>query len=179
TELINREYNAIKIKLEELTKLVGLDKIEELKKLENENAAIIEELEKLKLNVLNLTHQEKEIKIIIYEKDLYQPNKMLLNNGGIEILKKLSEIFNKYTSRKILISGHSDNIATNNPKYPTNWELSSARASVIARTLINNFKVSANRITVQGLADTKPIASNSTADGRSKNRRIEIIISSY
>jgi hypothetical protein len=60
--------------------------------------------------------------------------------------------------------------------YPSNWELSSARASSIVRHMINNFGISKDRFSALGYADSRPIASNDTEAGRKENRRVEIVI---
>ena len=61
-------------------------------------------------------------------------------------------------------------------RFRTNWDLSAARSAAVADYLLNNSQLSAGRVTVTGFADTKPIDTNDTPLGRSKNRRIEIII---
>ena len=92
--------------------------------------------------------------------------------------KTLDKIANVLTKNKkqIRIEGHSDNIPIKNSKYESNWELSSARASKIANYLIEVKKMDKYRFTVSGLADTKPIGKNSSTEGRSKNRRVDIIV---
>ena len=75
----------------------------------------------------------------------------------------------------VRVVGHSDNVPISTARFPSNWELSRARAASIARELAREMSDS-SRLRVDGLADTQPIASNDTADGRRRNRRIEIIV---
>jgi chemotaxis protein MotB len=107
---------------------------------------------------------------------------LLFDSASAEIKPKskqtLDEIAKVLTKNQkhIRIEGHSDNLPIKNTKYSTNWELSSVRASKIADYLIVNKKLDKKRFTVAGYADIKPIATNSTSQGRAKNRRVDIII---
>ncbi len=92
-------------------------------------------------------------------------------------LKSVGSLINKkFNNRFIRIEGHTDNLAVKSDKYPSNWELSSARASTVVRFLIDKFNFDKNRFTAVGYADTRPISSNASKYGRSKNRRVEIVI---
>lgn len=77
----------------------------------------------------------------------------------------------------ITIEGHTDNVPIAfSERFRSNWDLSAARSASVADYLLNNTDVEDGRVTVTGFADTKPLVSNDTAAGRSKNRRIEVII---
>ncbi len=79
------------------------------------------------------------------------------------------------TDYSLIIEGHTDNLPIHSTQFPSNWELSSARASAVARFFIEkNFPK--ERIQVLGLADTRPIATNDTDKGRRKNRRVVILV---
>jgi chemotaxis protein MotB len=84
-------------------------------------------------------------------------------------LKKISNLIN--------IEGHTDDYPINTPLYPSNWELSSARASSVVRLFIEQ-GVSPSRLKVVGFADQKPLESNLSEKGRSRNRRVSVIIES-
>ena len=91
----------------------------------------------------------------------------------------LNSVGNTVSSSKgeIRIEGHTDNVTViANAKFKSNWDLSGARAGSVADYLIDSSNIKQGRISVQGFADTKPIQSNDSASGRSKNRRIEIIV---
>lgn len=75
----------------------------------------------------------------------------------------------------IVVEGYTDNIPIETPQYPSNWELSAARAASVGRAL-NSFGVSSDRILVTGYGEQYPIADNSTDEGRGENRRVNIII---
>ena len=82
----------------------------------------------------------------------------------------------KFNNHLIKIEGHTDNLPVNSSLYPSNWELSAARSASVARFLISQYNIKSNLFTVIGYGDTKPIDTNSTPQGRDKNRRIEIVI---
>jgi chemotaxis protein MotB len=77
---------------------------------------------------------------------------------------------------QIRLEGHTDNVPINNDRYRNNWELSSARSIAILQLLVDKFTVPPTRLAVSGYADTVPIASNETDEGRARNRRVDVII---
>ncbi|MDD3594546.1 MAG: OmpA family protein [Candidatus Gastranaerophilales bacterium] len=100
-----------------------------------------------------------------------------LNPESFKTLEKIgAEINSKFKNHLVRIEGHTDNLPLQSGIYPSNWELSSARAASVGRYLIDKTKTKPNLISVTGYADTKPIAPNSTLAGRNKNRRVEIVI---
>ncbi|MCA0403207.1 MAG: flagellar motor protein MotD [Proteobacteria bacterium] len=91
----------------------------------------------------------------------------------IKLMKLASTV--KDLPYPLAIEGYTDNMPIETPQFPSNWELSSARAAAVARTL-SSFGVSQNQLTVTGYGEQYPVASNETEDGRSKNRRVSVII---
>ena len=95
-----------------------------------------------------------------------------------KILKKASLILQQYPSAKVSIEGHTDNIPLRKGKlFKNNIELSKARAESVKKFFVKNLGIDENRLSTKGWGETKPIASNKTPEGRQKNRRVEIIIS--
>lgn len=79
--------------------------------------------------------------------------------------------------QNILVSGHTDNVPINTAQFPSNWELSSARAITLTKYLISrNKQINPSRISAIGCGEYRPLVSNSTEAGRSRNRRVEILI---
>lgn len=76
---------------------------------------------------------------------------------------------------KLLVEGHTDNRPIRSTKYPSNWELSAARAIAAMRHLVDEEKLDARRIGVAGYGDQRPVSSNDSAEGRARNRRVEFI----
>lgn len=113
--------------------------------------------------------------------NLQLPESILFETGKSELLSFADELLNKITPLllqndfPLSVEGHTDNVPIFSSQFPSNWELSSARASVVIRKL-GELGVPFSRLRAVGLADTMPIEDNDTEDGRRKNRRVNIII---
>jgi chemotaxis protein MotB len=94
---------------------------------------------------------------------------------GRTVLESLLTVLRRTGSQRIIVEGHTDSLPIQTERFPSNWELSSARASSVARYLIDN-GIAPTRIRVSGLADTQPIADNRDATSRAANRRVELIL---
>jgi len=77
---------------------------------------------------------------------------------------------------QVRVEGHTDNVPVGTERYPTNWELSSARATAVLRYLTEHAKVDAGRAFAAGFAEYRPVASNDTPEGRALNRRADIVL---
>jgi chemotaxis protein MotB len=97
-----------------------------------------------------------------------------LTDEGREVVQRLVAMLNELEGT-ISVEGHSDSRSINTPRFPSNWELSSMRATSILRYL-SEAGIEASRMRAIGYADTQPIASNDTVAGRAANRRVEVII---
>lgn len=90
-------------------------------------------------------------------------------------LVSLSTVLNKIDNY-IRVEGHTDNVPIRNEYFSSNWQLSSTRASNVVEYLINNGGISPDRLSAVGYGEYRPVADNSTDQGRSKNRRVDILI---
>ncbi|MBD3894507.1 OmpA family protein [Halomonas sp. ML-15] len=97
-----------------------------------------------------------------------------LSGGGREVIESLVALIQRHDG-EVSVEGHTDSRPINTPEYPSNWELSSARATAILRYLADE-GVSPSRLRAVGFGDTRPLASNDSSEGRAKNRRVEVII---
>ena len=113
--------------------------------------------------------------IHISESALFAPAKAELTSRAKNILDLISLQLLKIPNN-IRVEGHTDNLPINTDEFPTNWELSSARAINCLRYLIEKHDFPADRISALGYAEFRPIASNETAEGRAKNRRVDIVV---
>lgn len=111
---------------------------------------------------------------VLPDKVLFQSGEAVLRPAAATLLNPLARLLSKQPN-SIRIEGHTDNVPIHTLQFPSNWELSTARATSVVRYLIKR-GVAANDLSAAGYADTKPLASNRTISGRARNRRIEIIV---
>ena len=125
-----------------------------------------------------LTVREKDGKVYVAMSDklLFQSGSARLDKRGEEALGKLAEVLNKETDIDVFIEGHTDNKPINTVQFKDNWDLSVIRATSVVRILIKNYNVNPLQIQPSGRGEYMPVDDNETAEGRSKNRRTEIIM---
>jgi chemotaxis protein MotB len=115
--------------------------------------------------------------VTVLESVLFDSGQGQISPDGLAILKRVSEMLKDVKDGQIRIEGHTDNVPVGeglSGKFPTNWELSAARAASVVRYLIEESGVDRSLLSAAGFADTKPVASNDSEEGRKANRRIEI-----
>jgi chemotaxis protein MotB len=98
-----------------------------------------------------------------------------LKPAATPVLSKVGDILRKERVHQVMVEGHTDTVPIGGSVFPTNWELSTARASRVVRFLIGS-GVRSHRLSAAGYAALHPIATNLTAGGRSRNRRVEIVL---
>jgi chemotaxis protein MotB len=98
-----------------------------------------------------------------------------LTAEGLQLLDTLLPTFTMATGYNIAVQGHADNSPINTIRYPSNWELAAGRAASVARHLQGR-GIEPARLSATGYADTRPIASNNTLQGKQANRRVELIL---
>lgn len=109
---------------------------------------------------------------------VFEPGSATLSDNGQQTLNKIMPVLNQFGDDvRFIVEGHTDNqpIQQSRDKFPTNWHLSAHRAITVAKKLTSE-GIDKQLIKVVGRADTEPIASNESEEGRKKNRRVEIII---
>ena len=112
----------------------------------------------------------------------YESGEVKVKPAGVPILEKLTEYLTKTAgSQQVRVEGHSDNMEIGpslKGVFPTNWELSKARAAEIVRYLIEKGGMDSAKLSAVGYGASRPVASNGTEEGRKKNRRIEVVLES-
>lgn len=117
--------------------------------------------------------------INMVDRVLFDSGQAEVKPAGQKVLKQVSDLLKTVTDKQIRIEGHTDNVPISvklQSRYKTNWELSTARATAVVRYLIDRGEVDPHHLSAVGHADTQPVASNDTDEGRSANRRIEIVL---
>lgn len=110
---------------------------------------------------------------------LYESGSADLNAKAATLAREISKMFESEVPRTIYIEGHTDNVPTNQSDYPTNWELSSARAINFMKIILENSELDPRKFSATGYGEYRPVAANDTKQGRAENRRVEIVISRF
>ena len=120
-----------------------------------------------------------KLTVNVVDKILFDSGKAELKPAGVKVLQQIGDILNTAVDKNIQVEGHTDNVPISGSlatKYPSNWELSTARATTVLHFLQDRVGVSGERLSAVGYGEYQPIASNATAEGRAENRRIQIVL---
>jgi chemotaxis protein MotB len=112
---------------------------------------------------------------LLTDKVLYDSGTATLNPSATPLLDRIASLLRTEFDHPIVVEGHTDDQAIANARFPTNWELSTARATAVVRFLIRDH-VAPGRLGASGYGAMHPLTSNATAAGRSRNRRVEIVL---
>lgn len=129
----------------------------------------------------NLAHQIKFILekrglvIRVSEHIFFNSGEAFIRPDMEPILNVLAQTIEKIPNH-IRIEGHTDNVPIHTPRFPSNWELSTARATMIVRYLLDHFRFDPDRLSATGYAEFRPVDTNSTSEGRLQNRRVDFVI---
>jgi len=136
-----------------------------------------EYLEENQLNasIADVTSDERGIIIELRDNVLFETGKASLIAQSTEVLDKINALISTLPN-KIIIEGHTDNIPISNSQFPSNWELSTIRATTVVRYFTETCGQDPARISAAGYGEYKPIVENTTDENRAKNRRVNILI---
>jgi len=128
---------------------------------------------------LVVTQHQDRLVLTLLGQVLFESGEADLTPLGLNIMKQVGEVLASLPEKYIQVEGHTDN----NPiygqlqqRYPTNWELSTARATTVLRYLIEQTGMPREQFSATGYADTRPVQSNETEESRAQNRRVEIVL---
>ncbi|MEJ6950224.1 flagellar motor protein MotB [Natronospora cellulosivora (SeqCode)] len=118
---------------------------------------------------------ERGLVITITGTILYELGRADIKSPGREILDQIAIIINDIPNN-IVVEGHTDNWPINNEEFPSNWELSTTRATNVIRYFIEVHNIEADRLSAAGYSEYRPLLDNNTAENRANNRRVEIVL---
>jgi chemotaxis protein MotB len=127
---------------------------------------------------LSVYEKDGKVYVALSDKLLFASGSYTVEPRGKEALTKIAGVLNKQADISVMVEGHTDNkpYATTTGPINSNWDLSVMRASSVTKILVDVSKVDAKRVTPAGRGEFFPVESNDTPEGRSKNRRIEVIL---
>lgn len=164
-EELSKEVEA---KSGELAELKGTyDKLEE--KMKDEIAS----------GEISLSQDGGRLRVGLVDKILFDSGEAAVSKRGEEVLARLGAVLAAIDDKQIQVSGHTDRTPISDKltgQFPTNWELSTARATNVVRFLSEKASVPPQRLVASGYSEYHPIANNKTGAGRARNRRIEILL---
>lgn len=191
-------YNALKNSLDQAERGLSSTRAER-DRLDQERAqalkdkeSAIQELERVKGELKNslvgelssgdvgIERRGQELVVDVADKVLFEVGDAEVSDRGKDVLKRVAQALAKRTEHVVQVRGHTDNAAITSPttreRFPTNWELSTARATNVVRFLQDSGRIAGQRLMAAGFAQYQPVGSNATDAGRRKNRRIEIVL---
>lgn len=155
------------------------DKLEaELKRVQNELSSILEP--QISAGSVKIKRRGGELVVELSDQILFDSGRAELNEDGATVLAQVAKSLAALGNHTIQVGGHTDRTRVSNPetqeRFPTNWELSTARATNVVRFLEERGKIPGARLVATGFAQFRPVTDNDTAENRQKNRRIELVL---
>jgi chemotaxis protein MotB len=123
---------------------------------------------------VEVTTDASDVNLVIKDDVLFDAGSADLKAAGQAVLSRIAELL-RQNEYPVSVEGHSDNTPIHTPRFPSNWELSAARATNVTRSLIG-LGVAADRLRAIGFAATRPLDDNDSAAGRANNRRVSLVI---
>lgn len=158
-------------------KLPDLKKVEQRTKMKNIAGDIMQALQPLVAQgKVRLLETSRGVTIEINDSILFPAGQSRLQPASINAMLAIAQVL-AASDFPITIEGHTDNVPIATPQFPSNWELSAMRATTVLR-LFNDGGVGAERLTAIGYGETRPLETNTTVEGRARNRRVSILIDS-
>ena len=139
-------------------------------------AGLKEQIQKQEVTIKEI---REGLSVTLVDRILFDSGKATLKPGGEKILGKIGETLKNIQDKRIRVVGHTDNVLIRQDfryKFPTNWELSAARAATVVRYFQEKTGLKPDDLEAVGRSFFQPLASNDTKEGRDQNRRVEIII---
>lgn len=128
---------------------------------------------------VTITKLADRLSVSMVDRILFPSGEAEISPAGLKLLQRVGNVLKNAENKIIRVEGHTDNVPISDrlvAKFPTNWELSSARAMNVVRFLQDNVAIDPARLEAVGLSEFHPVARNATERGRSQNRRIEIAL---
>ncbi len=179
---LEKEKVVITKKLEEKIASISNEKEEEIDKLKGTYDELVADMKtEIEQGQIKITQLVDRLSVSMVDKILFPSGRAEITPEGLKVLERVGKVLKNTKNKIIRVEGHTDNVpispSSNLKKiYPTNWELSSARATNVVRFLQETVEIEPSRLRAVGMSEYHPIASNETLEGKGQNRRIEITL---
>lgn len=132
--------------------------------------------EKKLTDKLNTSLTDEGLLLTIRDNVLFESGRAEVRTSDINVAKEIADLLIMEPPRNIIISGHTDNVPIKNARYESNWELSVMRAVEFMKIILKNENLDPRWFSAKGFGEFQPVATNDTAEGKARNRRVEILI---
>lgn len=172
-EKLKQDMDARAQRIAELENIIA-SKDAAMNKLKN---AISEALTNFEGKGLTVEQRDGKVYVSMENKLLFESGSWAVGKNGHQAIEQLGNVLAQNPDIAVLIEGHTDNVPyTGSAQLSGNWDLSTKRATAIVEILMQNPSINPENLTAAGRGEYAPLASNDTAEGKAKNRRIEIIL---
>ena len=177
---LDQEKAAVANRLEEQIARSSKAKEEEIGRLKATYDTLMADMKgEIEQGQVTITKLADRLSVSMVDRILFPSGEAEITPAGLKVLQRVGNVLKNAENKIIRVEGHTDNVSISDKladKFPTNWELSTARASNVVRFLQEKVAIDPARLEAVGLSEFHPVASNATAQGRSRNRRIEIAL---
>lgn len=177
-ETLRNDKQSLESKVEELSEKA--EKAEELERATQTYQNLQKKLEKeIQEGKVKITEMKNRLTMTMVDKIIFPSGSAEISKDGKQVLDKVVSILKDITDKRIQVEGHTDNVpivSDLKKRFPTNWELSTARATEVVRYLQETGGIDPILLSATGFAEYQPVASNKDQEGKHKNRRIEIVL---
>jgi chemotaxis protein MotB len=178
TDALKKEKDALQTKVSELSPKA--QKAEQLEKATQTYQDLTKKLEKeIQQGQIQIKEMKDRLTMTMVDKIIFPSGSAEISKEGKEVLDKVIAILKDVKDKRIQVEGHTDNVrivSVLKKRFPTNWELSTARATEVVRYLQETGGLDPKLLSATGYSEYQPVAPNDTDEGKHKNRRIEIVL---
>lgn len=125
---------------------------------------------------ITISELQGKLTLSILDRILFDSGQAVIKPEGQEVLRQIAAVLDQFPNRQIHVTGNTDNVPIHTTQFPSNWELSAARALAAVRFLVEQADVNPTRLAAVANGEFQPVADNTTSDGRAQNRRIAIVV---
>ena len=173
-----KDKEELAVKASELSQKA--EKAEQLEKATQTYQDLTKKLEKeIQEGQVQITEMKNRLTMTMVDKIIFPSGSAEISKAGKKVLDKVVSILKDIKDKRIQVEGHTDNVRIVSElknRYPTNWELSTARATEVVRYLQEHGGIDPALLSATGYGEFQPVTSNDAEEGRHKNRRIEIVL---